>query len=73
MTCWGKLRTLVLGDKVDEKRVIYHIVNLKRNLSTENSLNFLQMIYGMAENDISVMDIPCIRTIIEYKWQTHTY
>jgi hypothetical protein len=27
----------------------------------------------MADKDISVVDIPCIRTIIEYKWQTHTY
>jgi hypothetical protein len=27
----------------------------------------------MADNDISVMDIPCIRTIIEYKWENHTY
>lgn len=27
----------------------------------------------MAEGDISVMDIPCIRTIIDYKWNTHTF
>ena len=72
-TCGGKLRSFFLDDKAEEKRVVYHIVNLKRNLSSENSLNFLQMIYDMADNDISVMDIPCIRTIIEYKWQTNTY
>ena len=31
------------------------------------------MVYDMAEKDISVMDIPCIRTIIEYKWEAHTF
>jgi len=40
-TWWRKLISIFLDEKEEEKRVVYHIVNLKRNLSTENSLNFL--------------------------------
>jgi hypothetical protein len=72
-TWWRILRSFFLNEIEEKKRVVYHIVNLKNNLSTEKSLKFLQMIYEMADNDIYVMDIPCIRTIIEYKWQIHTY
>ena len=43
-TWWRKLRSFFLDEKEEEKRVVYHIVNLKRNLSAKNSLNFLQMI-----------------------------
>jgi hypothetical protein len=40
-TCWRVLRSFFLDSKSEEKRVVYHIVNLKRKLSIENSLNFL--------------------------------
>jgi hypothetical protein len=72
-TWWRELRSYFQDEKEEKNRVIYHIVNLKNNLSPEKSLKFLQMIYEMADKDISVMDIPCIRTIIEYKWKIHTY
>lgn len=42
-------------------------------LNKDNSLNFLNKVYEISEKDITILDVPCIRTIIEFKWSTYTY
>ena len=73
-TMWKKIKSLFVKEEEEEApRVNYFIVNLSSKLSPESSPKFLKTIYDAALEDISMMDVPCVRTIIEYKWSAHTF
>jgi hypothetical protein len=74
-TIWRKIKSIFVEEEEEEEapRVNYFIVNLSSKLNPESSSKFLKTIYDAALDDISMMDVPCVRTIIEYKWSAHTF
>ncbi len=53
------------GETEKEKtRLQYDVVKLKRMLSKDKSLKFLNKLYQISEKDVTILDVPAIRTII---------
>lgn len=60
-------------DDIEKKyQVQYFVVNLRKLLTIEQSTKFLQTIQDLSDEDITILDIEVIQTIIQYKWQRYT-